>query len=296
MKAEIPTHEESFMICGPLPAARLVSAALWLTLFWLAVPLCGLGATANVSVVNYAFVPDTTNIFAGDQVIWTWEDGFHSTTSSDSPALWDSGANFSPFAFTNTFTSAGTFSYLCTVHGFTGSISVTAANVPPSVSITNPAPGTVFSAPAVVTIQASASDTDGILTNVRFLIGSTVLTNETIGPFAAVASNLAAGGYTLTAIASDDLDATATNSVNISVVTPVPLVISSPSRPSGTNFQFSYTANAGLGYIVQRSTNLLSTDWITLVTNTAAAGLVNFSDTNAVASPGFYRVGRLPNP
>lgn len=172
------------------------------------------------------------------------------------------------------------------------------ANNPPSVTITNPASGAVFAAPANITIQASASDPDtgDSVTNVQFLVGSTVLTNEATDPFTAVTNNLPAGDYTLTAIASDDNGATATNSVNISVVTPVPIVISSPSRPSSTNFQFSYTANAGLGYIVQRSTNLLSTDWITLVTNTAVASQVIFSDTNAAASPGFYRVGRLPNP
>jgi hypothetical protein len=172
------------------------------------------------------------------------------------------------------------------------------ANNPPSVTITNPADGAVFAAPANITIQASASDPDtgDSVTNVQFLVGSTVLTNEATDPFIAVTNNLPAGNYTLSAIASDDSGATSTNSLNISVIKPVPVVISSPSRPSSTNFQFSYTADVGLGYIVQWSTNLLSTDWITLVTNTAAASLVNFSDTNATASPGFYRVGRLPNP
>jgi hypothetical protein len=171
-------------------------------------------------------------------------------------------------------------------------------NNPLTVTITNPASGAVFAAPANITIQASASDpvTGGSVTNVQFLVGSTVLTNETTAPFSAVTNNLPAGNYTLSAIASDNSGATFTNSLNISVVTPVPVVISSPSRPSSTNFQFSYTANIGLGYIVQWSTNLLSTDWITLGTNTAAASPVNFSDTNATASPGFYRVGRLPNP
>ncbi len=52
-----------------------------------------------------------------------------------------------------------------------GTIIVAAANVPPTVTITNPASGTVFAAPASVTIQASASDSDGTVTNVQFLVG-----------------------------------------------------------------------------------------------------------------------------
>jgi chitinase len=134
------------------------------------------------------------------------------------------------------------------------------------------------------------------VTNVQFLIGSTVLTNEAAAPFSAVTNNLASGSYTLSAVASDNNGIKATNTATISVVTPVPVSISSPLRPSPTNFQFSYAANAGLRYVVQRSTNLLSTNWFTLATNTAAGNPVNFADTNATANPGFYRVGRLLNP
>jgi hypothetical protein len=176
-----------------------------------------------------------------------------------------------------------------------GTIIVASPNVPPTVSITNPVSGTVFAAPASVTIQASASDTDGTVTNVQFLVGSTVLSNDVAAPFSAVTNNLAAGSYTLSAIASDNSGATATNAVTISVVTPVPVLLSAPQRLPPANFHFSYTANIGLRYIVQRSTNLLSTNWITLITNTAGSGLINFTDLNATFNPGFYRVGRLPN-
>jgi chitinase len=134
------------------------------------------------------------------------------------------------------------------------------------------------------------------VTNVQFLVGSTVLTNETTSPFAARANNLAAGSYTLSVIASDNDGATATNSVSITVVTPVPVNLSSPARSAAANFQFTYAANAGLNYIVQRSTNLASPNWSTLVTNLAGSSSVNFTDFNAPVNPGFYRVGRLPNP
>ena len=262
--------------------------------------LSGSAATANVLVGSggLVFTPVTTNIAVNDRVIWTWAGNNHSTTS-DTNGLWDSLVNNSPHSFTNTFTSAGTFPYHCTIHGsfgMKGTILVASPNVPPTVSITNPVSGTVFAAPANVTIQASASDTDGTVTNVQFLIGSSVLTNTTTAPFSTVTNNLAAGSYTLSAIASDNSGATATNAVTISVVTPVPVLLSAPKQLPPANFHFSYTANVGLRYIVQRSTNLLSPNWTTLVTNMAGSGSINFTDLNATFNPGIYRVGRLPNP
>jgi chitinase len=178
----------------------------------------------------------------------------------------------------------------------TGAVIVAAANLPPTVSITNPASGAVFAAPANITIQASASDSDGTVTNVQFLVGANVVTNQATAPFSAVTNNLAAGSYTLSAIASDNSGATATNQVAISVVTPVSVLLSAPQPGPPTMFRFSYTANTGLSYIVQRSTNLASPNWTTLVTNLAGSGSINFTDQNATFNPGFYRVGRLPNP
>jgi plastocyanin/uncharacterized protein (DUF2141 family) len=168
-------------------------------------------------------------------------------------------------------------------------------DAPPSITITNPAPGTVLSAPANVTIKASASDTDGTVTNVQFLVGSIVLTNTAAVPFSAVTNNLAAGNYTLSAIASDNNGVKSTNAVAISVVTPLPLAINAPQL-SSASFQFSFAANIGLSYVVQWSTNLTSPNWIPIFTSTAASNPVVFVDNHATNSPGFYRVGRLPNP
>jgi len=269
---------------------------LAITFLSLAAPSRSLGATASVSVINFAFVPATTNIAVGDRVIWTWGSGFHSTTSTDATPLWDSGLHPTPYAYTNTFNSAGSFPYVCTIHGFTGTVNVVAPNLPPSVTLTNPVAGTVFAAPANVTLWATATDSDGTVTNVQFLVGTNLVANVATAPFTATTNNLAAGSYTLSAIASDNLGATATNTVSISVVTPVPLTVGAQQRLSSTNFQFNYAANVGLSYIVQCSTNLLTPSWTTLVTNLATSNPMTFIDTNAVANPGFYRVGRLPNP
>jgi len=205
-----------------------------------------------------------------------------------------------PFNLTNTL-PAGAYALkaVATAAGISATSAVVNITVdaPPAVTITNPSSGAVFSAPANITIRASASDADGTVTNVQFLVGPNVLTNISSGTYSGTTNNLAAGGYTLTAIASDNFGVKNTNSISINVVTPVATTLSGVSASAAsTNFQFSYLANVGLSYVVQRSTNLTSTNWLTIFTNTAASSTVIFMDNNATNSAGFYRVGRLPNP
>ena len=259
-------------------------------------------ATANVLVGNggLVFTPATTNIAVNDRVLWTWAGSPHNVTSTNS--AWVASPTQSTGAtFTNTFSAAGTYFYYCTIHGtptsgMKGAIIVTVANIPPTVAITNPAPGTVFAAPANVTIQASASDTDGTVAGVQFLIGSTNLGTVAVAPYAKVVNNLNAGSYTLSAIATDNSGATATNQVAISVVTPAPLLLSAAQSLPPARFKFTYAANTGLSYIIQTASNLNSPDWIILATNKAAASSINFTDINATLDNKFYRVGLLPNP
>ena len=76
------------------------------------------------------------------------------------------------FAFK--FTNVGDYPYVCSIHiathpQQTGTVSVvTAANIPPSVQLTNPVNNASFRAPASLAFKANASDTDGNVTNVQF--------------------------------------------------------------------------------------------------------------------------------
>ena len=210
---------------------------------------------------------------------WTWIGSIgHSTTSNT--GLWDSGVRGNQATFTNKFTSAGSFPFHCTVHPFMiGS---------------NPSDGSVLAAPAVLTLTASASDSDGSVTNVQFFQGVTSLGNITKAPSSVSVNNLASGDYALSAVASDNSGVRATNSLTIHVVTPVAVALSSPNRVSATIFQFRYTANPGLSYLIQRSANLQ--DWTPISTNTAPSSPNSFSDNAAVRDVNFYRVQLLPNP
>jgi plastocyanin len=255
--------------------------------------------TTNVSIGDNFFSPATVTLNVNDQVKWSWTGAAlntHSSTS-DTAGLWDSGIrNGGASPFTNRFTTAGTFPYRCTVHSLTqkGTITVLAPAVPPTISITNPADGLVLAAPAGLALQATAADSDGTVTNVQFFQGATLLGGRAAAPYALGVSNLATGDYGFSAVATDSTGLKATNAVTIHVVTAGPVLLSSPQLIGPGTFQFNYTANAGLRYLVQRSGDFAN--WTGLRTNTAAGSSVNFVDTNAPAGPAFYRVGLVPNP
>jgi len=88
----------------------------------------------------------------------------------------------------------------------------------PSVSIISPADGADFNAPATVTINATASDSDGTVSKVDFYQGSALLGTDTTAPYSYTWNNVTDGNYILTAKATDDEGAVTTSSaVNITV-------------------------------------------------------------------------------
>ena len=206
--------------------------------------------------------------------------------------------NISPYSVSVSNLAAGAYLFSAVATDACGGKATNSINLIvndlPVVSITNPTNGATFAAPLTNTIQVTATDGDGVR-RVDFFAGQTPLGTATNPPFSLLVTNLPVGTNTLTAMATDNLGGSASSAgVTIVVVTPVPLVLSSPQRLTATNFQFSYTANPGLTYVVERSSTL--TNWTQLDTNTAASSSVTFTDQEAVATPNFYRVKRLPNP
>lgn len=165
----------------------------------------------------------------------------------------------------------------------------------PTVTITNPVSGTTLSAPASLILKANAADSDGSVASVKFLQGSTTLGTVTAAPFSMPVNNLPAAAYTFSAIATDNNGLTATNSITVNVINPATVSIATPAVAAAGRFQFSYSADIGLSYVVQVSTNLLS-GWNSIATNQATANPMTFTNVNAVGSGAYYRVGRLPNP
>jgi len=81
-------------------------------------------------------------------------------------------------------------------------IAVNPAPQPPVVSITSPAPNSVFTQGATVLIQAEAGDTDGVIQQVEFLANGTGICTVTAAPYTC-SFTPTPGAYTLTARATD---------------------------------------------------------------------------------------------
>jgi hypothetical protein len=180
------------------------------------------------------------------------------------------------------------------VGGFSYTRSTPSAVTPPTptISITSPANGAVFAAPANVTFTVNASVSGGSVTNVSFFNGGASLGSSQTPPFNFTSGALGAGSYSLTAVATAAGVSATSTVVNVSVVTPVTSSLSAPAA-ANNQFSFSYSANSGLRYVLESSSNLLN--WTPLFTNTADGSSVSFT-TNILPADAFYRVGRLPNP
>jgi hypothetical protein len=87
-------------------------------------------------------------------------------------------------------------------------------NLLPTVALTQPNNGATFTPPASVTLAATASDADGSVAKVEFFNGSTKLGEDTTAPYDFTWSGVAAGTYTLTARATDDLGGATTSAAS----------------------------------------------------------------------------------
>ena len=109
----------------------------------------------------------------------------------------------------------------------------TTGNRAPTVSLTRPASSSTFTAPASITVEATASDADGNIARVDFYQGSTLLRSDTSSPYSYTWTGVAAGSYQLTARAVDNDGATTQDSANITVTT-----VAAP-RPTRVAFRAS---------------------------------------------------------
>jgi hypothetical protein len=126
-------------------------------------------------------------------------------------------------------------------------VNISVGNDAPSITITSPSDGATYEAPASITINATASDTDGSVTQVQFYQGSTSLGVDTSSPYSVTWNNVAASSYALTAVATDNVGASTTSStVNITVGDNTPPTVSITSPASGATFDppASITINA----------------------------------------------------
>src|SRR5438105_2876411 len=103
-------------------------------------------------------------------------------------------------------------------------------NKAPTVNLTAPVNGATFGAPATISITANAIDSDGTISRVEFYQGTTSIGTRTAAPYVVTWSGVAAGTYSLTAQAVDNLGASKTSTAVAITVTGPKLLIASPAN------------------------------------------------------------------
>ena len=134
-------------------------------------------------------------------------------------------------------------------------------NSAPSVSLTSPAGGATFTAPANITLSANASDSDGSVARVDFYAGTQLVGTDYASPYTVTWSGVPAGTYSLTAVATDDRGA-ATTSAAVTVYVSQPAPPAAPSnlyadaqRQGEVRLRWSDNSTNEQGFEVERSTS-----------------------------------------
>jgi regulation of enolase protein 1 (concanavalin A-like superfamily) len=131
----------------------------------------------------------------------------------------------SPYSVTWTNAAAGSYALTAVATDEDGASTTSigrtiTVNQPPSVSLSAPANGATYTAPASITITATASDADGSIARVDFFRGSTLIASDSSSPYSITWNNVSAGSYSLTAVAVDDDNTSTTSAARNVTVNP----------------------------------------------------------------------------
>ena len=75
--------------------------------------------TFTIGVQNYSFSPATVTVNTGDTIMWMWNGGSHTTTSTQIPigaTAWNASLNSNESMFMYVPTIAGSYDYICQPH------------------------------------------------------------------------------------------------------------------------------------------------------------------------------------
>jgi uncharacterized repeat protein (TIGR01451 family) len=141
-----------------------------------------------------------------------------------------------PFSFVWNNVAGGSYSLTAVATDNSGASKVSSpvsitVNNPPNVSVTASSPQDIPTAPAQFSINAEASDADGTISKVDFYQGTTLLATDVTSPYSYTWSNVAAGNYSITAKATDNLGGvTTSNVVGVSVNAKPNVSLASPAN------------------------------------------------------------------
>jgi regulation of enolase protein 1 (concanavalin A-like superfamily) len=123
------------------------------------------------------------------------------------------------------------------LNGLAAVTPVSGGNAAPAISLTAPAGGSLFAAPATIPMAATAADGDGSIAKVEFYSGTTRLGTDTTSPYTFSWSNVPLGAYALKAVATDNAGAvTNSNTATVTVGVNTPPLVSLTSPVTGATF------------------------------------------------------------
>ena len=202
--------------------------------------ICVGGNNTGTVNVNISGIPASfgsqVNV-ALDYVTWTNKDAAVAGTTSISTTVYNV-TNKSISVPVNVTSSLYAYRVLITPVKIVG---------PPSIKITNPVAGTIFTSPATISLQATASDADGTVSKVEFFNGTTLLFSDNSAPYSYVWQGVTEGVYTVRAVATDNDGNTNEDVVTVRFNLPQGPYSASPNLIPGT-IQFENYDVGGNGY------------------------------------------------
>ena len=220
---------------GQQLVVHLISDDIYLSLKFTVLP-SGSGFTYDRSTPTLPNLPPTVSItsptnnqsFTAPATVSILANASDSDGSVTNVSFFDGvtilgGTNNAPFTITSVFgsgnhalTAITTDNLGLSTTSSVVNISVSVVNIPPSVTITNPIDNATFGNTDAISVQASASDSDGSITNVQILNGNVLLRSFVTGPFTfsgtSIGGAFALGTNILKAVAIDNLGLVTTSS------------------------------------------------------------------------------------
>jgi len=141
-------------------------------------------------------------------------------------------------------------------------LSASKAAPPPSVSLTAPASGATFGAPANINLSASVVTNGHSITSVQFYNGATLLGSTTTAPYTYAWNNVSIGAYSLYAQVTYDSGSTVAAAPAFITVNPLPTAPQNLSVVAVASNQISVTwstSSNATGYIVNRNGSTVAT-------------------------------------
>jgi LPXTG-motif cell wall-anchored protein len=131
-------------------------------------------ASSSVTIKDFSFAPSSVTVSVGDTVTWS-NSGQTDHTATAGDGSFDTGTLKHGASGSHTFTKAGTFSYICTIHPFMKGTVVVAAGAGSGPKSSGTSPGTGSATPATPAPSSGGLPSTGADTTPLLLSGILLL-------------------------------------------------------------------------------------------------------------------------